>query len=176
MTPPSRIAAVLAAAGAGAALAFPAAAGARAGDRTFQQTFPVASTVCAKVAAGTEGKHLKRFATQVTADCTALQSTFSTAQSTVLAARSAISAQIAADRALTGAACPASAKAPTVACRHTRAVNDLAIDRLHRQMHHAVRRYYRTIEAARERFWNAIHALPGERRAHQDLPIAQLPS
>src|ERR1700716_2224861 len=104
MTPTIRFAGVAAVLAATVTLALPAVAGAKAGDRTFQQTYPVASQLCAKVAAGKEGKRLKRFATQVLADCSALQSGFTAAQSTVLAARAALTAQIAADHAAIAAA------------------------------------------------------------------------
>jgi hypothetical protein len=172
MIPTSRMAAAVAALAATAALALPAAAGAKAGDRTFQQTYPMASLLCAKVAAGTEGKHLKRFATQVLADCTALQSGFTAAQSTVLAARAALTPQIVADRAAITAACPTPG-AQSAPCVHARSINELAIHKLRHQLRHASRRYWRTIELNRRHFWNAIRGLPGERRVHQDLPIAE---
>jgi hypothetical protein len=52
-------------------------------------------------------------------------------------------------------------------------VNERAIAVLHHQSLRAARRYYRTIETGRDRFWRAIRALPGERRVHQDAPIAE---
>lgn len=168
----SRMAGALAAVAATAALAFPAAAGAKAGDRTFQQTYPMASMLCAKVTAGKEGKHLKRFATQVLADCAALQSGFTAAQGTVLAARAAITPQIVANRTAITAACPTPTKQPA-GCNHARTVNGRAIDTLRHQLAKASRRYYRTIELNRRHFWKAIRALPGEGHAHADLPIAE---
>jgi hypothetical protein len=151
-------------------LAVPGVAGAKAGDRTFQQTYPLASKLCASVAAGTEGKHLKRFATQVLADCTALQSTFTTAQSTVLAARATLTAQITADRAAITTACP-TAKDQQPLCVQTRSRQGRALGALKHQLARAARHYYRAIEASRDRFWKAIRALPGEGRVHEDQPI-----
>ena len=125
MAPSNRLAGVAAVAMA-AALAFPGVAGAKAGDRTFQQTFPGASQLCANVAAGKGGKRLKRFAPQVLADCATLQSSFTAAQSAVLAARAALAPQIAADRAAILAACPAP-KTASLACLQTRAANRPAL-------------------------------------------------
>ena len=131
----------------------------RAGDRTYQQTYPVASQLCAKVAAGTEGKHLKRFAATVSTDCTTLQSGFVTAQTTVLAARTAITAQITADRAVMSAACPATAKVPSAVCIQTRKTESYAITVLQHQQRTAARHFYKTVETNRDHFWKAIRSL-----------------
>ena len=173
MTLPRRLLCAVAVSASAISLAVPAVAGAafpKAGDRTFQQTYPLASRLCASVAAGTEGKHLKRFATQVLADCTALQSNFTSAQSTVLAARAAITTQIAADRAATAAACP-KPKDQQPLCLQTRRQKNAAIVTLRHQLIRAAHRYYRTIEASRDHFWKAIRALPGEGHVHEDAPI-----
>jgi len=151
-------------------LAIPVTAGASAGDRTFQATYPIASRVCANVAAGTERKGLKRFATTVLADCQALQREFTAAQTTVLAARAVLTPQIAADRAAILAVCPTPTDAQPV-CVQVRDARHAALVVLQRQRVHAARRYYRTVEAARDRFWNAIRALPGESRIPADAPI-----
>src|SRR5690242_8991980 len=98
MTPPNRIIGAVAATVA-LAMALPSAAGAsKPGDRTFQQTFPVASALCAKVAAGTEGPRLKAKLAQVTADCAALEAAFAPAHTTVLAVRTALLPTLIADR------------------------------------------------------------------------------
>lgn len=173
MTMPTRLSGALAVAATAISLASPAAAGAHAGEQTFQQTYPLASKLCAKVAAGTESKHLKRFAAKVTADCTALLNGFTSAQSTVIAARTTLTAQIAADRALTAAACPTPHHQPAV-CFQTRPQDESAIHALNLQLTRAVRHYYRTTEAGRDRFWKAIHSLPGEARLHADRPIPVL--
>jgi hypothetical protein len=154
-------------------LAVPAVAGAtslKAGEKTFQQTYPLASKICASVAAGTEGTHLKKFAAQITADCTTLQTAFTAAQTTVVAARTTLTAQIMADRAAITAACPApNDKAPT--CLSTRATVGKAIDALRHQRLMAVRLFYKTNEANRVAFWKVFRALPGEGHVHSDLPI-----
>ncbi len=154
----------------------PALAGPLAGERTFQQTYPVASVLCARVSAGTEGKHLKRFAARVLADCATLESNFLGAQSTVLSARAAILAQMAADRAAIAAACPVAVKAPRPLCPRTLRIDNAALETLRHQKRAAARRYYRNVEAGRDRFWNEIRALPGEHHARTDAPIPLLSS
>jgi hypothetical protein len=173
MTLPSRLLGAAAVAATTASLAVPGVAGAKAGDSTLQQTYPVASRVCANVAAGKARKRLQRFAPQVLADCSALQTAFTAAQSAVLAARASIEAQAAADRAALAAACPASiaGKPP---CPSKRAQEQDALAALHRLQVQAARRYWRAVEAGRHRFWHAIRALPGEHHARADTPIAEL--
>ncbi|HWX96739.1 MAG TPA: hypothetical protein VNZ01_07785 [Solirubrobacteraceae bacterium] len=146
------------------------AAAPKAGERTFQQTFPQASKVCANVAAGTESKHLKKFAAQILANCTALHTAFTAAQTTVLAARTTLTAQIVADRAAIKTACP-TPKDTAALCLNTRAVDGPAIKTLRSQRLLAVRTFYKTVEASREAFWKAFRALPGEGHAHADDPI-----
>jgi hypothetical protein len=154
-------------------LAAPGIAGAatpKAGEKTFQQTYPLASKLCASVVAGTEGKHLKRFAAQVLADCTTLQSAFTTAQTTVLAARTTLTAQITADRAAVTTACPTPKHAAAL-CLQTRSQENKVIAVLRAQRLLAVRHYYKTVEANRQAFWHVIRALPGEGHVHADQPI-----
>ena len=170
MTVPPRLLGILAMAAAAAPFAVPAAASATAGDKTLAQTYPVASGLCAKVTAGTENKHLKLYAPQVLADCTALQSEFTATQSAVLLARTTIAVQIASERTTTAVACP-TPKDVKAACLHVRRADRTAILALQRQRVHAVRLYYTTIETARDHFWKAIRALPGEHRIHADAPI-----
>ena len=154
-----------------ASLAIPATAGAKAGDRTFQETYPGATRLCAEVAAG-KRKRLQPFATRILTDCSALQTGFTAAQSAVLLSRGATAASIAIDRAAIALACPP----PLVghpACEHTRHVELLAIATMKRLQTHAARRYYRIIEANRRLFWHAIKALPGTRHLRADAPIVE---
>jgi hypothetical protein len=148
----------------------------RAGERTFEETYPVASRLCARVAAGTEGRRLKLFATRVSADCAALESNFTAAQTAVLATRAAISAQIASERDAINAACTATVKAVRPLCRSTRHSDESALRSLRRQMHAAAKRYYRTAEAGRQRFWNDISSLRGGHHVRTDAPVPQLTS
>lgn len=174
MTLPKRLICAVALAATMASLAAPAMASVKAGDKTFQQTYPLASRICSEVVAG-KHKHLQRFRSRVLADCALLESGFTAAQSIVLATRASVTAAIAADQATLAVACPAPL-ADLQPCRSTRRAERLAIGALHRQQVLAARRYYRTIEANRHRFWTAIHALPGGHSLRADTPIPQLNS
>jgi hypothetical protein len=169
MIVPRRLIGAVVAAATAASLAIPAVAGARAGDLTFVETYPRASRLCASVAAG-KHKHLQRFAAQVQADCAVLQNGFTAAQSAVLAERAVLTTALGADRAALALACPP-ALASRPACENTRDVEHRALVALRRQRIHAARRYYKAIEAGRDVFWRAIHALPGEGRVRADAPI-----
>ena len=173
---PSRAFGPAAALAATLALALPggAAATPRAGEATIQQTFPLASRLCANLAAGKANRHIERFAAQVTADCTALQSTFTTAQGQVVAARAAIAPSLAAGRAMLPARCP-QPRAALLACQRSRHAEEAASSSLAAQLHAATHLYYVTIEGARRTFWASIHALPGEHHARADVPIVPLP-
>ncbi len=158
-----------------AALALPSLASAniRAGDKTFQQTFPVASHLCTEVAAG-KRKHLIPVAATVLADCAALQANFTTAQTAVLTARTTIKAQIAADRHTIALACPKPDGAQP-ACVNTRHAQNAAIRVLRFQMLAAVHLYYKSTEADRRAFWAEIQALRPVRHLHlaPDKPIKE---
>jgi hypothetical protein len=171
MTLPTRLLGAVAVAATAALLAIPSAASARAGDRTFPETYPVASKLCTEVAAG-KRKRLQRFAPRVLADCAVLQGGFTAAQSEELAARATLGNVVAADRAAIVTACPP----PLVGhpqCENTRTTEDIAIGALRRQLADSARRYFRVVEAHRLVFWREIHAIPGQRHLPADLPIAQ---
>jgi len=169
MTLPTRLTGAIALAATAGSLAIPATAGAKAGDRTIQQTYPLATRLCTEVAAG-QRKHLKRFAPQIAADCALLQTGFTSAQTTVLAARATITSAIAADRAVVTAACPP----PMVgkpACESTRHTESVAIGVLRQELIAAAHRYYLAINANRHAFWHAIHALRGASHLRADSPV-----
>ena len=87
-----------------AALALaPAAAQAQAGSRTFAQTFPRASALCARAQAGSLPPKLAGQTSQVQSACTTLQGSFTSAQTTVLAAQMTFANGVAAARAKTQA-------------------------------------------------------------------------
>ena len=145
-------------------------AGAKAGERTFPETYPRASQLCANVAAGGGPKRLRAYATQVATDCTTLKSGFTAAQTAVLAARTSLESGVAADKAAIAAVCtPPVANHPL--CRSTRKSERLAIKALRAEHVAAVHLYYRTIEANRRTFWAAIHSLPGSASVPADTPI-----
>jgi hypothetical protein len=153
-----------------ATLAFAGVASAKAGERTFPETYPRASQLCANIAAGAGPKRLRPYAKLIATDCTTLQNEFTAAQSVVLAARTSLESGVTADKAAIAAVCT-----PPVAnravCRSTRKSERLAIRGLRVEHVAAVHLYYRTIEANRRTFWAEIHALPGSASLPSDTPI-----
>jgi hypothetical protein len=172
MTSTTRLTGSIAAVSIAATLTFTGTAGAKAGERSFQQTYPVASQLCAKVAAGKGPKRLRPFAAQVASDCSTLSSGFTAAQSAVLAAQASFATGLAADRAAIAAVCTPPVKNRPL-CRSTRTSEHAAIVALRREHTAALHLYYSTIEANRHTFWAAIHSLPGGRGIHADQPIHQ---
>ena len=169
MTSPVRLGGVAAVAVA-ATLGLSAAAGATAGQLSFQKTYPIASGLCAKITAGKGPTRLRKSSAQVLADCSALQSSFSSARATVLSAEVSIASARAAERIATKAAC-AGALAHKPACTKARHGAAKVLVALERQRIRAARAYYAAAEAARHAFWTAIEALPGGARLHADAPI-----
>jgi hypothetical protein len=151
------------------ALMVPSVASARAGDKTFQQTYPVASHLCTEVAAGKRPR-LKAVSATVLENCATLEATFKTAQTTVLAARASIGAQIAADEALKKTTCAPPSEG-TPACASVRHTQNAAIRVLRLQKVAAVHSYYKTVETSRRAFWHAIRQLRGLTHAKGDLRI-----
>jgi hypothetical protein len=167
--------AVAALTAAGSMLASADVAAAKAGDRTYEQTYPRASGLCADVAAGGGPRRLGPSAAQVLAGCATLKSGFESVHGTVLAAQAQFTSSVTADRAAIAAVCrPPVANRPL--CRGTRRSERAAIRALRREHRAAVRLYYRTVEANRRAFWAAIHALRGGASIPADAPIPQQPS
>jgi len=148
-----------------------ASAGVKAGERTFSQSFPVASKFCERAAAGKERKALVPFAATILADCETLKTNFATAQTTVATTRTTVRAQIAADKAAITAACPTPASTTHTACVNARHTEGLAIKALHSQLLIAVHTYYKTVEADRRAFWAEIKAVRPLHHAAADKPI-----
>jgi hypothetical protein len=157
-----------------AALVLPAGALAKpapAGTRSFAQSFPVASKLCANALAGTlKSKKLKAQAAAIIADCTELEEAFAAAQLTVNTARTTDNAQIAVDRAAIKAACPP-AMVGKPACRSVRATEKVAIKALVANRLAAVHAYYKSVEGLRKAFWSKIRALRGLSHIHADKPV-----
>ncbi len=174
MTTPTRLAGALAVLGSAAALAVPATAGAntKPGEQTFQKTYPGASIVCERFAAGKERKALQPDAAAVATDCAALQAAFTGAQTTVVTARTTIEPPLNAARAALHAACPnPNPKVLGHTCALAHHANDATIKTLVSERKLAFHTYFASIESARKAFWTAIKALPGEHRVKADTPI-----
>ena len=170
MTPPNRLLAAVAVV-ASSAIAFPAVASATPtpGQATIQQEFPAASALCAKVAAGTENKHIAADLPVAQAACSTLESTFKTASATALTARTTLIPQIATERAAMNAAC-ATVK-PALGCNRTRQADHALVKSLKFQLHVAMHTFFVTVDNARTAFWGAIRTIPGEHHIGGDKPL-----
>jgi hypothetical protein len=152
-----------------AALLFPGLASAKAGDKSFAQTYPYASALCAKVAAGQTPPKLKGSDAKVGQACATLQNAFGPLQAAVQAANSQLQSGIRSERAIIKQAClPGAVRAK---CRAARRNGRLVIASLRRQHRAAVRLYYTSIEANRRTFWATIRALRGGATITPDRPI-----
>jgi hypothetical protein len=159
-----------AAAAAIAALALPGAAGASAGKRSFAQTYPVASRLCAAVSSGKGPRRLHRSTARVLADCSMLQGNFTAATAAVLATDAALTAQAAPARAALAVMCTGNDKAK-LACLKAHDADRAVLAQLRRQRVHAAQIYYESLETSRKAFWSAIRALPGGRDLREDARI-----
>jgi hypothetical protein len=171
MTTPIRVGRVVAAAVA-LTLALSGVASANAGKRTFQQTYPLASKLCANVEAGKGPKRLRKSSAQVLADCGALQTSFTAARTAVLSTFASIASARATERASVNTAC-AGKLAHRASCEHARKKSRSVFDALNREHIHAARAYFAAAEAARRTFWTSIHALPGGADVHADAKIPE---
>ena len=115
--------------------------------------------------------------TVVLADCKALETGFTTAQTTMTTARATIAAGIAADRSLITASCPAPTTPQTQpVCTRTTSTEKTAIKVLRSQQLAVIHTYFVTINANRHTFWTAVKALPGEAHVKADTPLPVPPA
>jgi hypothetical protein len=142
-----------------ATLAAVCAAAAAAPPATYQQTYPVVSSLCAEVAKGEGPARLSPYATQALADCATLESAFNEATSAELAAEAPVAAALATARHAAPSAC-ARPRLQAAACVLARHGKHAAIISLGGQRRSAVHAYHQALEANRQAFWSAIHALP----------------
>lgn len=156
-----------------AALALPALAGARPLTRGFNATFPVASTLCARVANGHLPPRLAGSVAQVSAACATLRTSFASAQNayatTVAPLRQQALAAVAARR----AACRHAGG--SVACATARAQTRTVLAGLRAQVRTAALTYHAAVDTARKTFWATIHALPHGASVLADQTVGPLP-
>jgi hypothetical protein len=141
-----------------ALLVLPAAASARPGQRSFDQTYPVASKLCTNIANGQGPTKLRADKTLIAGLCTTLESSFTTTQNTYFTTVTPLKQQAIAVNATTREAC---ATRPSTTCSTARAQDRMTLKGLHAQVLTAGTTYRTSIQAARKTFWNAIHALRG---------------
>jgi hypothetical protein len=145
---------------AAASLAASSSALARAGDRTVDQTYPVATAVCAKAHTGTLPPRLAPQAAAVIGACETLENAFRPLVASVDAAEAQFLAVVSAQKGFVAAACtrPVSNHA---ACRSARASARAAIISARGTRQGAVLSFHTAVEGNRKAFWNAIGALRG---------------
>ena len=128
----------------------------------YAVTYPVASSLCARVAAGHAPKRLAADATQITATCTTLANSYNQALGTYETAVAPIPGQVKSTLASVRAA------RQTARQTHDWAAYEAAIklanstlQGLRDQVRAAQQVYVAAIRSARQTFWTTIHALSG---------------
>ncbi len=143
-------------------LTVPGSALARAGDRTFADTYPVASDLCVRAAAhpATLGRKLEPNAAAVVAACQTLDNPFLGLVANVDAAEATLLNTLSAQKLLVASACPrpvpASEKAACAAARATAHTTDTTARSTEQA---AVTAFHTAIEANRTTFWSTIGTL-----------------
>jgi hypothetical protein len=187
--PVNRFVRLLIAAFIGAALAAPTAASAegarapgpgpagdlttKAGARTFEQTFPVASRLCARAAAGRLPRRLQASAAQVTQACTTLHSAFDQAQTDLQTALAPLQTQVQAARAQLQQECQSGDRA---ACRQAMEGLRTTMQGLRDQLKAALTANRTANETARKQFWATIKSLRGAQGFRPDGPTPAAPN
>jgi hypothetical protein len=154
-----------------AAMMFASVAAAKAGDKTFAQTYPYASKLCDRAAAGTLPKKLRPQTTAVMTDCAALRSSFNTAVGAVQTAHTTYANGLATAKATRNAAC-VTTPVNHQACKAARIVYRATVKNLAAAHRLAVKAYYVAVESARRTFWAEIRVLRGGATITPDGPIA----
>jgi hypothetical protein len=143
-----------------ATVGFAATAGAALpGSLTFDQTYPVASQLCAKANAGTLPKRLEANQAKVIAACTTLQDPFGGLQATVTQAEQTFQNTLAVEKAKVQAVCPPATAAGRPACHAARVQARLADDTARLAQREAIQTYRDAVRTNRLTFWNTIASL-----------------
>jgi hypothetical protein len=142
-------------------LAAPAAS-AHARPRSYWRTFPVASSLCARVAAGHAPKRLAADAAQITAACTTLGNSYNQAVTTYQDAIAPIAGEVKSTLESVHAA-RQTARQTGDWTAYDAAVKqaDATLKGLRAQVRADQQTYVTAIRAARQTFWSTIHALRG---------------
>lgn len=141
-----------------ASLAVSSSALARAGDRSVDQTYPVATTLCARAHAGTLPPKLAPQAAAVISACDTLVNAFAPLQSAVDAAEAAFLTTVSQQKALVAAACPRPVS-DHAACHAARETKRTTIAAARSTRLTAATSYRAAIEANRTTFWTTIQSL-----------------
>jgi len=129
------------------------------GTLTFDQTYPVASQLCAKATAGTLPKRLQASESQVVTACNTLQNAFGPLQTTVTQAEQTFQSAIAAEQTKVAAVCPPANVSGRPACHSARVAARLADATTRLTLREAVQTYRDSVESNRQAFWSTIASL-----------------
>ena len=139
-------------------LTLTASAFARAGDRTFADTYPVASALCVKAHAGTLGSKLEPNAAAVITACDTLENAFPPLVSTVDGAEATELSTLSAQNAAVATACPKPVTDPA-ACRGARETRRSTDAAARLTLVGAVGAFHASVEANRVTFWTTVSTL-----------------
>jgi hypothetical protein len=133
---------------------------AQAGARSVDQTYPVATALCAKAHAGTLPTRLAPKATAVVSTCDTLENGFGPLVVTVEAAQAQYLSVVSTQKGLVTAACvrPVSDHSACVSARTSAKAAILAAHGVERT---AVLSFHTSVEANRSAFWTTIQSLRG---------------
>ena len=135
---------------------------ATASARTQQQTYPVATRLCARADAGKLPKRLAASSDQVKAACAALTTAYTAAQSDFTTATASLTQQTKDAIATARTTCKAAIAAhDRTACQAAVATERQTLSGLRDQRRTATQAYRTALGAARKAFWTTIHGLPG---------------
>lgn len=129
---------------------------------SYWRTYPFASSLCERVAAGHAPKRLAADATQISAACTTLADSYTQALTTYQAAVAPIAAQVKSALASVRAAHHTARQTGDWTAYQATVKQTLAtLKGLRVQERAAQQAYVAAIRAARQTFWDTIHALRG---------------
>jgi len=145
-----------------ALLAVPALAAAHPVKRDFSHTFPHASRLCDRVAAGDVPKRLAASADKVKAACDTLHASFEGARTTFTTAVTPLRQQATDAMSTLRATCKqARADHKPEVCKAARQSTRETIKGLRAQVRDAAKAYHEAIRTARKAFWTTIKGLRG---------------
>ena len=153
------------------------AASAHARPRSYWRTYPVASSLCSRVANGHTPRRLAADTAQITAACTALGNSYNQALATYQAAVAPIPGQVQSTLAgLRAARATAQETGDWTSYRADVKQARVTFKGLRTQERTDEHAYVASIRAARQTFWSTIHALRGAGSLPTDTGNPQAPA
>jgi len=144
--------------------------------RDFQRTFPIASRLCARVAAGHAPRRLRGQEAQVNQACATLESAYSQSVTAVLGAQATFRSSALTVQSQRRQTCrQARISHDPAACQNADAQTRSQMAALRQARRAALRQYHASIEAARQAFWKTIHSLKGGAGIAPDRPAPSSP-